>query len=245
MAQLEGRTTEASFQGKPIRNFDGTFQVEGGHVVPVQLAIHPNQSRRIIVNVPGVFGDIDGYADKYKKLATHVQSEDLAAVVRTAGWMADSSPDTPLRAALQYSRDHAWEIAGDTEPEVMLMGFSAGASAIASTAHLYPEVTKILLLAPSGDMGEQEVRQGLREFGGEVYVVIGDQDEIVGPQAGPLFYEMATGASFRDLSVIPDCGHQFKGETNGRIMSQAPFYAFAAGEKPQFPNPQGGIVLYQ
>ena len=44
--------------------------------------------------------------------------------------------------------------------------------------------------------------------------------------------------------MIPNCDHQFKGEVNGRIMSQAPFYAFATGDKPAFPDPNGGIKLY-
>ena len=129
----------------------------------------------------------------------------------------------------------------------MLMGFSAGASAIAGAAHHFPEVTKVLLYAPSGDMGQEAVRQGLRDFHGEVYIVIGAQDEVVGVEAGQLFYDLATGASHKELFTIPDCGHQFRGEANGRIMSQAPFYAFAADatdRSPQFPDPTGGIRLY-
>jgi len=124
------------------------------------------------------------------------------------------------------------------------MGFSSGASAIAGTAHEFPEVKRVLLYAPSGDMGQEAVRQGLRDFHGEVYIVIGDQDEVVGPQAGQLFNDLATGAAHKELFTIPNCGHQFRGEVNGRIMSEAPFYAFTVGQKPQFPDPAGGIRLY-
>ena len=247
MSKIEGRTSEGFFQGEPTRTFEGTFQIEAdGPVFPVYLAIHPNQSRRIIINAPGVLGDIDGYSEKYKKLATHIQSEGLGAVVRTGGWnyMEEPSPDVPIRAALQYTRGHAWEICGDPKPEVMLMGFSSGASAIAGTAHEFPEVKRVLLYAPSGDMGQEAVRQGLRDFHGEVYIVIGDQDEVVGPQAGQLFNDLATGAAHKELFTIPNCGHQFRGEVNGRIMSEAPFYAFTVGQKPQFPDPAGGIRLY-
>ena len=249
MPELSGNVTEDSFQGKPIRNFEGTFQPEGGSPASVALAIHPNLSRRIIINVPGVFGDIHGYADKYKALATHVQTKGLGAVIRTGGWdphAGQPTADIPLRAALQYARDHAWEICGEPEPEVMLMGFSAGASAIAGTAQEFPEVTRVLLLAPSGDMGEAEVRKGLAEFKGEVCVVIGDEDEIVGPQAGQVFFDMATGASHKELVVVPHCGHKFRGEANGRIMSEAPFYAFSPDNdsKPAFPDPHGGVKLY-
>ncbi len=251
MSRIEGDISEESFQGKPIRNFLGTFQPEtNGPLIPIELAIHPNLSHRVVINAPGVLGDIQGYADKYKKLATHIQSQDLAAVMRTTGWNpynGEGSPDVPLRAALQYTRGHAWEISGDPKPEVMLMGFSSGSSAIAGIAHEFPEVTKILLYAPSGDMGQEVVSQGLRDFHGEVYIVIGAQDEVVGAEAGQLFYDLATGASHKELFTIPDCGHQFRGETNGRIISQAPFFAFAADatdRSPQFPDPNGGIKLY-
>ena len=175
-----------------------------------------------------------------------MEAEGLTAVIRTAGWnpSVEDSPDITVKAALEYAREHAWEISGDPKPEVMLMGFSSGASAIAGIAHLFPEVTKILLLAPSGDMGEEVIREGLMRFHGEVYIVVGAQDEVVGPQAGRVFSDMATGAAHKELFIIPECGHQFRGEANERIMSEAPFYAFSTGQKPQFPNPQGEIKLY-
>lgn len=215
------------------------------HQLQIDLAVHPNQSGRIIVNYPGLGGDIDGYNLKYKKLALYMQGENLGAVVRSEGpnfW--GYMPDTSLRKMLEYSYEHEEEISGVAKPEFLLMGFSAGASAIAAVAHDYERVSRILLMAPSGDMGMKAVTEGLQKFAGEVFIVIGREDDVVGVEAGQKFYEMATGASKRELYVITNCDHQFKGELNGRIMSQAPFYAFARGEKPQFPNPEGGIVLY-
>lgn len=84
----------------------------------------------------------------------------------------------------------------------------------------------------------------LRFFKGEVYIMVGENDDVVTPEAGPLFYELAESASHRELFMIPNCDHQFRGTENGKIMSQAPFYAFTTGQKPRFPDPHGGIVLY-
>lgn len=245
--ELEGSFTTEVYQNAPVRNFEGTFWIpESKNPVPVQLTIHPNTSGRIIINVPGFSGDINGYAEKYKKLATHMQKTDLGAVIRTAGWNPSKGglPDTQLRAALEYARENAEEICGNDVPDIMLMGFSAGASAIAAMSSLYTGIPRILLFAPSGDAGREAVEDGLTNFGGEVYIVVGENDKIVGPEAGKVFYDLATRASHRELFTIPNCDHQFRGETNGRIMSQAPFYAFAAGERPDFPNPNGGIKLY-
>lgn len=74
--------------------------------------------------------------------------------------------------------------------------------------------------------------------------MIGQNDDNLGPTAGSWFHSMARGAIHKELFVIPNCDHQFRGEVNGRIMSQAPFYAFTGGKKPDFPVAGGGIKLY-
>lgn len=259
MGEFVFKEISTEFQGSPLRVVEATWKVKSndpefrdgqflGQEFPVQLdiAVHPNMSRKIIFNVPGAGGNIDGYAEKYKKLCQHIQKNGLGAVVRTGNHIyAGFLPDVVLRGMLEYSKSRAWEICGEPDPEIMMMGFSAGASAVAAVAHEYPKTSKILLYAPSGDMPEKLVRTGLAKFNGEVYIVIGKEDDVVGVGAGKLFYDMATGASHRELHVIPNCDHQFRGEKNGRIMSEAPFYAFREkSKKPQFPDPKGGIKLY-
>ncbi len=210
----------------------------------LDIAIHPYNNGKILINYPGAGGDIDGYNEKYIKLSNYIVEKGLAAVVRSGnqyafGW------DMNLRHVLAYCLSHSKEICGTNNPEIFLMGFSAGAGAIGMIAWEYPEVTKILLMAPAIGVGEDEVKQCLSKFKGQVYIVIGDKDEVVGPDAGKLFLDLSSSASYRELFIIPNCDHQFKGETNGRIMSEAPFYAFSQESKPLFPDPSGGIVLYQ
>ncbi len=259
MSEFVGQANETDYMGKSIRTFNGTYTARSNNlsyqngefflkelIEPVKLAIHPNLSRRIIINVPGANGDIDGFADKYKKLAHHMQSTDLGAVVRTGNQFRKGFlPDFNAKVALEYAREHAWEICGEAKPEILLMGFSAGASAIAAIAREYPEVSKMLLFAPSGDMGHARITQGLVRFKGDLTIVIGENDEIVGSHAGQHFYNMSLAAKNKELFTIPDCDHHFSGEINGRIISEAPFYAFNQGEKPLFPDPIGGIKLYE
>ena len=247
MHELIGKGSEGTYMGKPLRTFEGLyrFKISGIELtIPVQLAIHPNLSKRIIINVPGRRGDIDGFADKYKALAHYIQSEKLAAVVRTGNDFEGYPGDINLNSALAYTREHAWEICGETEPEIMLMGFSAGAAAIAARAHEHPEVTKILLGAPATGLPGADVAKGMKKFKGEVYIMIGETDDNVGTESGQILYNWAKSASHKELFILPNCDHQFKGEINGRIISQAPFYAFAKEKKPYFPNPSGGIKLY-
>ncbi len=247
MSELVGHSEEALYQGSPLRSFDGTFRtLDYGREFEkkVQIVVHPNNSRRIIINIPGTRGEIDGYLDKYKVLARHIQESGLAAVVRIGNDFTGYPDDINLKAALDYTKGRAWEISGEPKPELLLMGFSAGASVIAATAHEHPEVTRILLFAPAREAMSVNVQDGLRQFEGEVYIVIGDNDDNVGTQSGQILYDRATSASHRELFVLPNCDHQFRGEANGRIISEAPFYAFTTGEKPNFPDPTGGIKLY-
>ena len=215
----------------------------------VGLRVHPNSNGVIVINYPGLDADIDGYANKYGNLGDFLQ-EKVGAVLRTdnphyAGFRYENSVQEHLRAVIDYALQHSQEISGKDADEVSmyLMGFSAGASGIAAVAHKYPQVKKILLMAPSGDAGQEAVAEGLKQYTGECHIVIGENDEIVGVEAGNLFASMATAVSVVRSVIIPDCDHQFRGETNGRIMSAAPLWAFAGvgGERP---SPEDGITLY-
>ncbi len=217
--------------------------------VALDLAVHLNDSGRIIINYPGLGGDREGYAGKHKNLALYMQGEGLGAVVRGKGPghrdFANFPDDVQLRRMIEYSIENALPICGAQKPEVLLMGTSAGGGAVAAVASDYEAVTRMLLMAPGNNIGSKAVENGLRDFAGEVFIVIGADDDVVGgEETGRYFLNLATRASRRELFVIPDCDHNFRGRTNGIVMSEAPFYAFAKGFRPKFPDPDGGMVLY-
>lgn len=255
---------ETSYRGATLRKMDGFFSIPysafsriGDHPegtplrLGIQLRAHPNLSRRIIVSMPGLGATVDGYKDKYLILAHHMQKEGLGAVLRLDHrgipgiTMSDSLEQTvseaKFRASMECIEQSAWNICGEPKPDLFLMGFSAGAATMAALAHEYPAIKRILLFSPSGNMPEERVQEGLDKFKGEVYIVVGAQDKV----AGEKYKSMATGASRKKLFVFPECDHRFAGEANGRMLSQMPFYAFGTEKTPNFfPDPQGGIKLY-
>jgi len=209
----------------------------------LEIAVHPSTTGKIIINYPGAEGHIDGYNDKYITLSKHIVDQNLASVVRSGndyalGW------DMNLRQVIQYALENSLDICGSETPELFLMGFSAGAGAISMIAWEYPEVKAISLCAPAIGVGENKVKNGLASFEGDVYIVIGEDDEIVGHTAGDLFLDFCTNAKHKELVKIPNCTHQFMGKTNGRIMSQIPFWAFDKSNKKNFPDFEAGIELY-
>lgn len=245
-ARLEWRDvpTKPILTGNPIFKGDRRERELGMDVV-----VHPNNSGRIIINYPGHRGDISGFNNKHLKLAQYMQGEGLGAVVRIRGSgfpdFNGFAVDTQLRAAIAYSLKHSEVICGAQRPEVLIIGTSAGGGAASAIAYEYERVSRILLMAPGDSIGGGAVEKGLGLFAGEVYIVIGEDDDVVGgTKAGQYYYELAARASRRELFILPNCNHQFWGELNGRYMSQAPFYAFATGDRSKFPDPEGGIVLY-
>ena len=207
------------------------------------IMVHPcANAGAIIINCPGFRGHINGYNNKYVTLADFLVRQNVGAVVRMPNIERPREEYkhellNDLRAVMDYALLFAEEITGVPDPEVYLMGFSAGGYAVASVAAEYPQVTKILLMAPSGPHGDS-----LSKFKGEVYIAIGNQDTTVGTDSGGKYYELATSARTRQLVLINNCDHHFTGTVNGQIMAKAPLWAFA-GDKT-FPSPDGGIVLY-
>src|SRR3989338_2886330 len=165
--------------------------VRGQRPLELEVAIHPYKNGIIVVNYPGITGDIDGYNNKYGQQADFIQ--EIGTVVRMGNPYFEQLPYPKgmidnFRFVLDHCLSHGKELSGKIDPTLYLMGFSAGSSVIAGVAGDYSEVEKILLMAPSGDAGQETVERGLAKFREEVYISVGDKDEVVGPKAGQTFY---------------------------------------------------------
>ncbi len=222
-----------------------------GQPVTMEVKIHPSTHKKIIViNYPGVGGDIDGYSNKYANVAWLV-SQKIGTVVRIS-WPEEirweqyelgvaKKLEATVEEALQNSEELAWCSSDDLE--IYLMGFSAGASWTAAVCGKYPQIKKILLMAPSGDAWQEAYESSLNSFTWEVYALVGENDEIVGWRAADIFASMAICASRVRNLIIPDCTHQFKWSINGQIMSAAPIWAFLKNWEGAI-DPNDGIILY-
>lgn len=212
-------------------------------VMPV--VVHARAADTIVVMLPGWNAAIDGYASKYRKIADRLHAHGFA-VVRTDN---AEVPPTPFevvcraraRAIVAGAVERAVSICGRRRPRVFAVGFSAGGGAFAAVAHEWPCVRRLLLVVPSADAGAAEVFAGVAAFRGDVRVVAAANDDVVGTMPREVF-DRAGRAARREFRMVPACDHQFRGWTNGRVLSQAPMWAFL-DEEP-FPDPARGIELY-
>lgn len=212
-----------------------------------EVLAHPSlRARRVIINMPGYRGDINGYNNKYRALGSYLATRGVAAFIqmpniseRRREYARELVAD--FTATIERVFSIAPEICATKTPEICLVGFSAGGFAAAAAAPRNGEVKKLLLMEPTVNvelMGGFPLNLGA--FKGEVYIVVGDQG--VGARAGRRYYDAFTGASRRALVVVPNCDHQFRGTRNGQIMSKA--YLWACAGDATFPSPEGGLKLY-
>jgi len=84
----------------------------------------------------------------------------------------------------------------------------------------------------------------IKKFTGGIYIVTGENDEVINPQYVADFANCALNGDAKDVNfiIIPDCDHHFTGEKNGRILSRAPFWAF--GTDIIFPHIVDSCKLY-
>ena len=125
-----------------------------------------------------------------------------------------------------FRSENAEGICGNLTPELYLMGHSAGASAIGAIASEYEQITKLLLLSPSLDVGKEQIRQGLAGYTGELHIVVGMDDRVVLPVQSRFFDRAAQRATVRRFVALWHCDHDFSGPRNNDLLRKAPHWAF-------------------
>jgi alpha/beta superfamily hydrolase len=208
----------------------------------VQLAAHPATSTKLVIIYPGLNATPDGesrhftqaHPYRYRRLAERLQSEGVAAVIRVAnppcGYYGDGQVALDrLRRAIDYALEHARALCGNRRPELYLMGFSAGAGAAAALAGDY-QPRRMLLIAPSGDVDPQRIIAGLKEYAGQLVLLVGEKDKVVGRDAACLFDEISPAARHKQVLFVQDCDHFFTREDHDRLLEETSLRVFAAPE---------------
>ncbi len=142
-----------------------------------------------------------------------------------------------FRRVLTSVIGNATKICSHPTPKIGVVAYSSSGGAVAALAADFPTIDIILLVAPSFDVAKETIVSGLKRFRGAVYVLIGDQDEVVLPQQAFWFYRNAVNARHREYVEVPSCGHFFKTDHSRRILGLAPQWAFGSTRPVDFPPP--------
>lgn len=173
----------------------------------LDIGLHPATSDTVLLIIPGVDGSVNGYEDKYIRIAEQVQDEHNVAVVRIANpFISSFHWESNPRRILDYIATNARTITDSNKvPQIKVMAHSAGASIIAKIAHEYDNITDILLVNPAEKLGGDAIRSGLKNTNAKVTVIFGEKDPSVS------FSEALRGDG-RRVVVLEGVDHNFSGE---------------------------------
>jgi predicted esterase len=188
----------------------------------LDLAYHPIDSKVILLIIPGVDGSVDGFENKYVRIAEDVQRKYGAAVFRMSNpFISSYFWESNIRRALEYIQKNCSEIVGTKDYELRIVGHSAGAAVIASIAWEYPMITKLLLINPAMKMDIHQMKRGAKEFGTEkITMLIGGNDPSI-QQAREFSEQLGIKTIYVD-----GADHNFSGEAFQTFLDAPSKYLF-------------------
>lgn len=174
----------------------------------LDVAVHPAQSDTVLLIIPGVDGSVNGYEDKYIRIAEQAQDRHSVAVVRIANpFISSFHWESNPRRILDYIERNASVITGSNEtPRIKVMAHSAGASIIARIAHEYDNISDILLVNPAEKLDSNAIRHGLGKANATVKIIFGEKDPSVS------FAEALQGDGYQ-VEVVEGADHNFSGDS--------------------------------
>ena len=185
----------------------------------LDIAIHPADSKIILLIIPGVDGSVDGYENKYITIADDIQKKFDAAVVRISNPFVSSYLwESNIRKALQFIEDNAKTITNNDNIELRIMAHSAGAGVIAQIAWEYPFISKLLLINPAMKLGSDKIKNGLSKFGyDKVTILVGGKD--------PSLSE-TTELKVENTVIVDGADHNFSGDAFPVFLDSPSKYLF-------------------
>ena len=182
----------------------------------LDVAIHPTGSNTIFLTIPGVDGSVDGYKDKYLRIAESVQEENKVSVVRISNpFITSFHWESNIRKVLDYISINLPSITEGNKAEIRVMAHSAGAAVIAQIAWEYPEIKRLLLVNPATKLGLDKMKLALSMFkGDDITVLFGSLDPSIDDVNGLASIE---GRVPINTFVLEGIDHHFSG-TDGLIQ---------------------------
>lgn len=188
----------------------------------LDIRIHPTKSTTILLLIPGVDGSVDGYKNKYITIAEQVQAKHNVAVVRMENPFVTSFHwESNIRRILEWIEQNKQDICSNDEYSLLVQAHSAGASVLASIAHEYPNIRKLLLINIAMSLNTDKVLAGLQKYDGDVTILMGDKDPSIPELESIQFSENSTLAQ---KVIIENTDHDFSGDSFKLFLDAANTY---------------------
>lgn len=188
----------------------------------LDIRIHPAKSSTILLLIPGVDGSVDGYKNKYVTITEQAQAKHNVAVVRMENPFVTSFHwESNIRRILEWIEQNKQVICSNDEYSLLVQAHSAGASVLASIAHEYPKIRKLLLINIAMRLKTDKVLAGLQKYDGDVTILMGDKDPSIPELEGIQFSENSTLAQ---KVIVENTDHDFSGDSFKLFLGAANTY---------------------
>ncbi|MBP9738733.1 alpha/beta hydrolase [Candidatus Saccharibacteria bacterium] len=177
----------------------------------LDVVVHPGKTNEVVLIVPGVDGSVDGYEDKYIKMANLITDHYGSAVVRISNpFISSFHWEDNIRKALEFIEAGQSDYFDVKPASIRIIGHSAGASVAAWLAHEYPKVRQLTLINMAEKLEADRIEEGLKSFDGSVELVYGSEDPSIE-------FGRKLGDKYK-LTVVEGADHNFSGDHTERFI---------------------------
>lgn len=190
----------------------------------LEVKVHNSNSNTILLLVPGVDGSVDGYENKYVTIAENILKKHGVAVVRMENPFVTSFHwESNIRQILNFIKDNSLEICGTNNYDLHIQAHSAGASVVASIAHEFPKIRKLLLINIAMSLSPNSIVEGLGKYEGDVTILMGDKDDSLEDVKKLGFSENSNTAQ---IVIATNTDHNFSGDSFPLFLNAANTYFY-------------------
>lgn len=178
------------------------------HAYEVEVAEYKGTTNKVVMIIVWKWGTTSGYQNKYITIASNlVEKYGVTVFVVENPWISRDDPKLFIECAMNFVEEQmkksgfdAWEIYG--------IGHSAGAHFWGRFAHLYPNVSKLLLINPVVSVNFTKLKKELQAYQGELFLIqwSKDHDFFYNPLLDPIKSEK------KQVIILEWVNHEFSNE---------------------------------
>lgn len=143
----------------------------------MNVRVHQLDSDTVVIILPGVDGSVDGYQDKYIRMAEKIVMNQQKAVVRVSNdFITSFHWEDNFRQAIDYVNNNSQKLFNKDRVNIEVISHSAGASVAAWLAWEYPNITQLVLINTAAKLQPERILGGLGKYKNKAQLVYGSED---------------------------------------------------------------------
>ena len=178
------------------------------HAYEVEVAEYKGTTNKVVMIIVWKWGTTSGYQNKYITIASNLAEKYWSQVfVVENPWISRDDPKLFIEYAMNFVEEQMKK-SGFDDWEIYGMGHSAGAHFWGRFAHLYPNVSKLLLINPVVSVNFTKLKKELEAYQGELFLIqwSKDNDFFYNPLLDPIKSEK------KQVIILEWVNHEFSNE---------------------------------